>query len=75
MYLTECQSPLSDFILSFNSLIILFYSLKHYNLIFLFHILEKIHTYSCNNINNSDNVNYNNTNINNLVNNDLFYFI
>ena len=38
---------------------------KQYNPIFQFHILEKSHTYSYNNISNSDNVNYNNTNINN----------
>ena len=47
--------------------------LKQY--ILQFHFLEKIYISIYNNMNNSDNVNYINTNINNLVNNDLFNFI
>ena len=45
------------------------------HLILQFHILEKVHISSYNNMSNSDNITYNNSNIKHLVNTDLFNFI
>ena len=48
---------------------------KTMHLILQFHILEKVHISSYNNMSNSDNITYNNSNIKHLVNTDLFNFI